>query len=98
MLALLLVPIGCSKDEVVDITRYRTVVIRVPADTYLGQRTPGDPGVVSTLQIPRYLYFFTALPHSILRREIRGLKYRPYVWIRLHLILGFPYPMPPGRL
>lgn len=60
LLALLLVPIGCSKDEVVDITRYRTVVIRVPADTYLGQRTPGDPGVASTLQIPRYLYFFTA--------------------------------------
>lgn len=59
LLAALFAPLGCSKDEVVDITRYRTVVIRVPADTYLGQRTPGDPGEASTLQIPSNLYFFT---------------------------------------
>ena len=55
LLAALFAPLGCGKDEVVDLTRYRTVVIRVPADTYLGQRTPGDPGEASTLQIPSNL-------------------------------------------
>ena len=59
LLAALFAPLGCGKDEVVDLTRYRTVVIRVPADTYFGQRTPGDPGEASTLQIPSNLYFFT---------------------------------------
>ncbi len=56
----MLVPAGCSKEEVIDISRDLAVVVRVPADVDLGQRTPGDPGPASSQQIPRYLYFFTA--------------------------------------
>ena len=56
----MLVPTGCSKEEVIDISRDLAVVVRVPADVDLGQRTPGDPGSASSQQIPRYLYFFTA--------------------------------------
>ena len=58
--AAMLVPTGCSKEEVIDISRDLAVVVRVPADVDLGQRTPGDPGSASSQQIPRYLYFFTA--------------------------------------
>lgn len=58
--ATMLVPAGCSKEEVIDISRDLAIVVRVPADVDLGQRTPGDPGPASSQQIPRYLYFFTA--------------------------------------
>ena len=40
----MLVPTGCSKEEVIDISRDLAVVVRVPADVDLVQRTPGDPG------------------------------------------------------
>ena len=53
--AAMLVPTGCSKEEVIDISRDLAVVVRVPADVDLGQRTPGDPGSASSQQIPRYL-------------------------------------------
>ena len=52
-LAAMLVPTGCSKEEVIDISRDLAVVVRVPADVDLGQRTPGDPGSASSQQIPR---------------------------------------------
>ena len=49
---------GCSREEVLDISRYRSVVLRVPSDVAVVQRTPGDPGNGSSLQMPRHLYFF----------------------------------------
>lgn len=49
---------GCGKEEAIDISRAFPVVIRVPADVDVTQRTPGDPGTASPLQIPRHLYFF----------------------------------------
>ena len=57
--AAMLVPTGCSKEEVIDISRDLAVVVRVPADVDLGQRTPGDPGSASSQQIP-FSHFFTA--------------------------------------
>lgn len=56
--AAMLVPTGCSKEEVIDISRDLAVVVRVPADVDLGQRTPGDPGSASSQQIPPLSLFF----------------------------------------
>lgn len=73
--AAMLVPTGCSKEEVIDISRDLAVVVRVPADVDLGQRTPGDPGSASSQQIPRYLYFSRHIPLPS-RRQPSPVAYR----------------------